>query len=252
MKRPPTPIDPLTRFDPTEGMTYVAAGFPLGGMLGKVTDSKGNPSVTITGGRIAALRRDDYGQLDLLQVDGSLQPGNSGGPVVDEKTGKLIGVAVAKVGSVDTIGFVIPASELRRALAGRVVAVDLTLRREPARDRGTLVQGAGRRPKQQPYRESCSTSLRPPPWGHSVPTPMGPGRLCPTPLPSSSQKDDKTASASGRVKVNLSGEGDAKRKVMIQTAHRDLAGQLIYSRPKEYELPEKPGRIVARRTPASR
>ena len=36
-------------------------------------------------------------RLAVLQVDGSLQPGNSGGPIVEEKTGKLIGVAVAKV-----------------------------------------------------------------------------------------------------------------------------------------------------------
>ena len=98
VKRPPAPINPLTYFETTEGMTYVASGFPIGGRLGKVTDSKGNPSVTITGGRIASAPRRADGQLDLLQVDGSLQPGNSGGPVLEEKTGRLIGVAVAKVG----------------------------------------------------------------------------------------------------------------------------------------------------------
>ena len=88
-------------------------------MLSKVNDSKGNPSVTITRGGIAALRRDEHGHVDLFQVDGSLQPGNSGGPIVEEKTGKLIGVVVAKVSrTVDTIGFVVPAEQLRRD-AGR-------------------------------------------------------------------------------------------------------------------------------------
>ena len=84
--------------------------------------------MTITGGRIAALRPDESGQLALYQVDGSLQPGNSGGPIVEEKTGKLIGVAVAKVGAVDTIGFVVPAEQIRRTLAGRIGQIDLTLK----------------------------------------------------------------------------------------------------------------------------
>ncbi|HZW31820.1 MAG TPA: trypsin-like peptidase domain-containing protein, partial [Isosphaeraceae bacterium] len=80
VSRPPSPIDPMVRIQPAEGMVYIGAGFPLGGLLSKVTESQGNPSVTITGGRIAALRRNAYGQLAVLQVDGSLQPGNSGGP----------------------------------------------------------------------------------------------------------------------------------------------------------------------------
>ena len=49
--------------------------------------------------------------------------------LVEEKTGKLIGLAVAKLGSVDTIGLVIPADELR-PLASRTGrrALDLTLK----------------------------------------------------------------------------------------------------------------------------
>jgi hypothetical protein len=45
------------------------------------------------------------------------------------------------------------------------------------------------------------------------------------------------------VKVSLSGQGPAARKVLIQTAHRDARGRTIYSRPKEINLPDKPGRI---------
>ena len=127
VKNPPAPISVFARSATTEGMAYTGAGFPLGGMLSKINDRKGNPSVTITRGGIARLVNDDQGQLDLFQVDGSLQPGNSGGPIVEEKTGKLIGVAVAKVGSVDTIGFVVPAEQLRRTLAGRIGYLDMTL-----------------------------------------------------------------------------------------------------------------------------
>ena len=91
LKNPPTALSLSARSDTTEGMAYTGAGFPLGGMLSSINDSKGNPSVTITRGGIARLVNDDHGQLDLFQVDGSLQPGNSGGPIVEEKTGKLIG-----------------------------------------------------------------------------------------------------------------------------------------------------------------
>ena len=74
VKNPPTPISVFAKSDTTEGMAYTGAGFPLGGMLGKVNDNKGNPSVTITRAGIAALRRDEHGHVDLFQVDGSLQP----------------------------------------------------------------------------------------------------------------------------------------------------------------------------------
>ena len=74
-------------------------------------------------------------------MDEGLTPGDGGGPIVEERTGTLIGVgvrkvrgtdyssgvAVAKLGSVDPIAFLIPADELRRALAGRVGALDVTL-----------------------------------------------------------------------------------------------------------------------------
>ena len=96
VKRAPVPINVFAKAESTEGTPYIGAGFPLVGLVNQVAETKGNPSVTITGGRIAALKRDEHGQLVLLQVDGSLQPGNSGGPILEEKTGKLLGVAVAR------------------------------------------------------------------------------------------------------------------------------------------------------------
>ena len=53
------------------------------------------------------------------------------------------------------------------------------------------------------------------------------------------KKDAKTPFATGRVQVSLSGQGDDARKVLIQTAHRDNRGQLVYLKPREVELPEK-------------
>jgi S1-C subfamily serine protease len=240
VKRPPTPINPLAEVEPTEGMPYNAGGFPFGGMLGKVSEasSRGNPSVSITGGRIAALRRDDHGQILLLQVDGSLQPGNSGGPIVDEKTGKLLGVAVAKTAMVDTIGLVVPAEQLRKALAGRVGAVvgtrlegqkgvaDLEIKAQVVDPKG-LVQGVV-------VHVAAASSAR-----TIAPNSDGSWPPLPNTKPVELMKDDKAGSVSGRVQVNLPGEGAQSRKVLIQTAHRDRSGKLVYSKPKEYELPEK-------------
>ena len=164
VNRPPAPLNVFAKSDTTEGMAYTGAGFPLGGMLGKITESKGNPSVTITGGRIAALRRDDHGQIALFQVDGSLQPGNSGGPIVEEKTGKFIGVAVAKVGSVDTIGFVVPAQEVRRALGGRVGSVEGMRLAGPTGNRRSAGQGPDRR--SAGFGPGCRAPRRPGFRGH--------------------------------------------------------------------------------------
>jgi S1-C subfamily serine protease len=244
VKRPPTPLNLIAKSDPTEGETYVAAGFPLGGMLAKVTENKGNPSVTITGGRIAALRRDDSGQLSLLQVDGSLQPGNSGGPVVDDKSGKFLGVVVAKVGSVDTIGFVIPADEVRRTLAGRIGNLDLTLKSIDQSAANLEIKAQIVDPKGTVQGVVVHVAAA---SAGSV-SPNGDGTW--PPLPNTKgvelQRDPNAPNptAAGQVQVALSGQGAAARKILVQTAHRDTRGTLVYAKPREIELPEKPGRVT--------
>jgi hypothetical protein len=55
----------------------------------------------------------------------------------------------------------------------------------------------------------------------------------------------ETKSASGRMQIALSGQGPAARKILVQTAHRYRSRQVVYSSPKEYDLPGKPGRIPA-------
>ena len=57
------------------------------------------------------------------------------------------------------------------------------------------------------------------------------------------KSDPEKLTASGRVKVTLKGHGAAGRKILIQPAYKDSKGRLVYAKPKEYELPEKPGRI---------
>ena len=244
VKQPPKPIDTAARITPTEGMTYIGAGFPLGGMLTKVTEGNGNPSVTITGGRLSALRRDAYGQLALLQVDGSLQPGNSGGPIIDEKSGKLLGVAVAKVNAVDTIGFVVLAEEVRRALAGRFGSFDLALESLSQQGVATLQVKAL---LVDPHLQVGSVVV------HAAPA-LTLGKLSPdsdgvwSPLPNTKpfelQRDARTPVATGKVEVAINGSGVNARKILIQAAHRDFRGRLFYSKPQEVLLPDQPGRVM--------
>jgi hypothetical protein len=223
-------------------MPYTGAGFPLGGMLAEVNESKGNPSVTITRGGIARLVNDDHGQLDLFQVDGSIQPGNSGGPIVEEKTGKLIGVAVAKVGAVDTIGFVVPAEQLRRTLAGRIGYVDLTLKALAKKSAHLEIKAEIVDPKGSV--RGVLVHVAPASAGTIGPNQDGTYPPLPNTAGIELTRGSNAAMASGQVQVLLSGEGAASRKILVQTAHRDTRGQVVYARPREIELPENPGRIV--------
>ncbi len=247
VKRTPTPLN-VEIASATEGMSYIGAGFPLGGMLSKFNDNRGNPSVTITRGRIAALRRDAHGQLDLFQTDGSLQPGNMGGPIVEQETGKLIGVAVATV-SVDTIGFVMPTEYLRRTLAGRLGPPHLRLKAMNANSALLDVRTDIVDPRHNiqdvfvHVRSATASTVRP--------NSDGSWPLLTSAAAVELQRDPQRPSASGSVQVGLSGEGAAKRKILVQTAHSDIRGQIVYSGPREYNVPDEPGPIHPTSTPGN-
>jgi hypothetical protein len=95
----------------TELMDLVAFGFPFGTRL-SVEDGR-YPAVTVNAGRVTSLRRKG-GELYRIQTDAGVQPGNSGGPVLD-LDGKVIGIVVSGVvGS--TVNFAIPVSHITRFL----------------------------------------------------------------------------------------------------------------------------------------
>jgi len=85
----------------------ITFGFPFGHAM---TVRKGAyPDISVNPGRITALRR-DKGRLEAVQFDGQLNPGNSGGPVVDG-AGRVIGVAAATVRGA-AVNFAIPVGPL--------------------------------------------------------------------------------------------------------------------------------------------
>jgi S1-C subfamily serine protease/regulation of enolase protein 1 (concanavalin A-like superfamily) len=113
----PTPLDLTQPVQLRETMTVYSFGFPLGDRL---SSNKHNPAITIGRGTISSLREDEHGRLHRVQLDGELNPGNSGGPVVTAE-GKLVGIVVS--GFVGTrINFAIPPAELTDMLKGRATA----------------------------------------------------------------------------------------------------------------------------------
>ncbi len=114
-------LDPELK--PIETTPVYIFGFPFGEAL---STSKGNPAVSVGRGTISSLRLDDNGAVSSVQIDGALNPGNSGGPVVDSR-GRLLGIAVTTIKGAG-IGFSIPPSVLHRLLSGSVTARRITRR----------------------------------------------------------------------------------------------------------------------------
>jgi hypothetical protein len=95
-----------------ETAEVMAFGFPFGKAL--AVDRGSYPSISVNSGRITSLRRKD-GALNQIQLDAVLNPGNSGGPVLDTR-GEVIGVVVSGILGMG-VNFAIPVSHLRQFLS---------------------------------------------------------------------------------------------------------------------------------------
>ncbi len=251
VNNPPKPIDINRSTQPTEGMALMILGFPFGEVM-NVAGSRGkNPAITINKASISSLRRDDRGRLALIQVDGSVQPGNSGGPVVDEQ-GRLIGVTVAKLSIADNFGLVIPASHVDEVLAGRVgkVLIELVSGVEGKLElqaRAFLADPMGKlREVSVRFAPVAGDAAKPPAAAQ-------PGNAAGVPNPSNQPQmlttqsfplkiDRSTKMAEGRAVVPVSGEA---KQVMVQVSFVAGDGKTYFTIPRPYIVPSKPGRLVA-------
>ena len=92
--------------------TVIVLGYPLAGQLG--------PDITASEGQINALREE--GRIPLFQFDASVNAGNSGGPVLNDK-GEVVGIVVSKLDAIEVLketgsipertNFAIPIDEAR-------------------------------------------------------------------------------------------------------------------------------------------
>lgn len=70
---------------------------------------------TFTDGLISALRKDDQGNIVLIQHNVSISPGSSGGPLLKSDE-KLVGINVAKLKEGDDLNFAVPGEILSNLL----------------------------------------------------------------------------------------------------------------------------------------
>ena len=118
----PPAIDINCKIELIETLPVTVLGFPFGEAL---EIKKGNPAITISNASVSSLRYDERKSIAAVQLSGDVNPGNSGGPVVDSN-GALVGITVAKVRDT-SIGFAIPAAKLRVMMRGTLMAHEARL-----------------------------------------------------------------------------------------------------------------------------
>lgn len=109
------PSIPFRNMPAVQGMEVWALGHPFGSQQETGRGLKGTLQWSMSRGVVSAVG--DY----LIQTDAALNPGNSGGPLVDDQ-GQLVGIASRKLRG-DNVAFVVPAREV----------AELALVREKAR-----------------------------------------------------------------------------------------------------------------------
>lgn len=102
-------------------MELTAFGYPFGEALS--LNSTEYPAVSVSTGRVTSLRK-KAGALEIVQVDAVLNPGNSGGPMLDAD-GHVMGIVQAGVQGAG-INFAIPVSRLQKMLLSPVIHVGLS------------------------------------------------------------------------------------------------------------------------------
>lgn len=103
--------------DLVETQGVLAVGYPFGTALG----GGRYPTPTFVKGSIASLRRSAEGDLEAIQLDADLNPGMSGGPVLNAR-GEVIGISVSGIRETD-ISFLVPVEKVERMLSGSIGSI---------------------------------------------------------------------------------------------------------------------------------
>jgi serine protease Do len=117
----------------TETQEVVAFGFPFGTLLSE--NEIDPPAVSVNVGRITSLMRRRRAGVERIQVDAALNPGNSGGPLLDQQ-GKVVGVVEAGIPGAH-LNFAIPITFVAAIGARPIIEFNV-----PAVDGAALTQPA--------------------------------------------------------------------------------------------------------------
>lgn len=110
----------------------IAFGFPFGEGLSAEGQ---NPGITVSRGHVTSLRK-EKGELVQLQLDASLNPGNSGGPIVDSN-GDVVGVVSGGIPGA-ALNFATPSSKLKAMLSKPLLSLSPTTLPYDLRTRSTV------------------------------------------------------------------------------------------------------------------
>jgi serine protease Do len=98
-----------------EGLVETALLYVFGFPFGDGLAAQGcNPELSVLRTSVSCLRHTPAGVLEMIQLDGELNPGNSGGPIVDG-CGRVVGMTVSRLRTT-RIGFAIPGERIRGML----------------------------------------------------------------------------------------------------------------------------------------
>src|SRR2546428_4462544 len=112
----------ILRVKAVADLPHIPFGSSADLMIGETVIAIGNPFGllhTVTTGVVSAvgrsLRDEERTYTDFIQTDASINPSNSGGPILNIK-GELVGINTAIYGKAQGIGFAIPVDRARRVM----------------------------------------------------------------------------------------------------------------------------------------
>lgn len=96
------------------GDPVMVVGFPFGRAVeaGKTVTAETVPQPSVSRGTIAAVREGEEGEARYIQTDATVNPGSSGGPMVDED-GRAVGVVRMRLARGVGLGFGIPINRVK-------------------------------------------------------------------------------------------------------------------------------------------
>jgi hypothetical protein len=99
---------------------------------------------SVTTGVISSMRDDPFGGgFKMIQTDASVNPGNSGGPLLNQR-GEVVGIIRYKIGGTENLNFAVPVNYLRGMLEAPLTPISLDeLRAKLVKKTDVFQQGEG-------------------------------------------------------------------------------------------------------------